>query len=115
MVAPFYGERTVDIDGEAYSLVINFRAMAAMETHRPMMELLAEMGGQRVSISTMAIILWGLLRARHNDLSEDHAVAMLMSHGGEVGAAINELLQSAFPAAKGAPARPRTRKKASTS
>jgi hypothetical protein len=115
MVTPFYGERAVDIDGEPYTLVINFRAMAAMESHRPMTELLAEIGGTNVPISTMAIVLWGLLRARHGELGEDHAVSMLISHGDAVGTAISELLQAAFPAAKDDKPRPPKRTKASTS
>lgn len=105
MVAPFYNERMVDCEGGKYTLVINIPAIIAAEQAAGMglLEILGAMGGGGFRIGGMAAILWGMMRAKHPDVSLDEAGALLFTHGDKLTPVITDLVREALPKAKGKP------------
>lgn len=104
MVAPFYHEQALTVDGEQLRLVINFAAIDATESLLAPMTF-ADIIGQLVlgtaSMSVQAKVVWGLLREHHSDLTIDQATTLLMGPTGEAtGIAVNRLLTAAFPPAE---------------
>lgn len=101
MVAPFYSADTVDCGGETYTLVINIQAIMAAEKAAGMglLDILGSMDGS-LRIGGMAALLWGLLRAKHSDVTLDEAAGLMFEHGTEITPKLTELVSAALPKAK---------------
>lgn len=111
---PFYNEQSVVIDGDAYKLVINFRAIDATEQLVGMGydSILTEVQSPAAPVGLTGKVLWGLLREHHSELSLDQVLTLQFGENGlTMGLAVSQLLQTAFPVAEKAkvknPPRPR--------
>jgi hypothetical protein len=103
MLKPFYNEETLEAEGETFRLVLNFRAIDAIESllGEPFDSVLEELGGERQRLGLAGKVLWGLLREHHGALSLDHAAALMFGEAGvAAGMAVQRLLDAAFPGAE---------------
>jgi hypothetical protein len=103
MVAAFYHEQTVDIEGEPIRFVLDFAAIDATESllgGRGYDTILADMMDGTAPLAVQAKVLWGLLRRHHPELSLDQATTLLFGRTGLiVGASLGTLINAAFPTA----------------
>ena len=100
MPKAFYNERTVAAGDETLRLVINFRAIDAIESllDRPFNDVLADLNAGAPKLGMIAQVLWGFLREHHAELDIDQVTSLLFgSTGLAMGVTINELLAAAFP------------------
>lgn len=112
---PFYQEQLVEVDGEKFTLAINFKAIDATEqlSGRDYDDILNELQSPGCRTGTMGRAVWGLLREHHPDMTLDETLSLIAGekNGLKVGLALRELLQAAFPTAAeakgGNPPKPR--------
>lgn len=103
MPKPFYHEQAVVIDGEALRLVINFRALDAIETltGQDFDTSLVELQSGKARTGLICKVVWGLLREHHPEMTIDQATSLVFGEiGVTVGVALQSLLEAAFPVAE---------------
>lgn len=111
----FYQEQLVEVDGEKFTLAINFKAIDATEqlSGRDYDDILNELQSPGCRTGTMGRAVWGLLREHHPDMTLDETLSLIAGekNGAKVGFALSQLLQAAFPIAAeakgGNPPKPR--------
>jgi hypothetical protein len=100
---PFYNEQAVEVDGETYRLVLNFRTIDATESvlgGRAYDEIIEELVCGQPAVGTQTRVVWGLLREHHPDVTLDQAATLARGKASvAVGDAIGKLIDAAFPAA----------------
>lgn len=100
---PYYNEQSVEVDGEAYRLVMNFRTIDATESvlgGRAYDEVIEELLSGRPSIGLQTRVVWGLLREHHPEVTLEQASSLARGKAGvAVGEAIGKLIDASFPAA----------------
>lgn len=110
----FHTEQPVVVDGTTFRLVIDFRAIDAMEgvTGRSFDVVLAELQGEEgAKHGTITRLLWALTRAHHPELTLDEASSLQYgSHALAVGAAVQQLITNAFATGDDKPKATRPRK-----
>lgn len=115
MVAPFYHEQAVTIDGEQFRLVLNFASIDAAESLLTPLTFDAIVGkivDGSAPLAMQARVVWGMLREHHPELTIDQATSFLFGETGvTMGVAMGNLIQAAFPIAdpekKARPRKPR--------
>lgn len=104
MVAPFYHEQQLKLDGETYRLSLNFAAIDAAESLLAPLtfdQIVGKLLDGTAPLATQARVVWGLLREHHPELSIDQASSFVIGKAGEAtGAAIGQLILAAFPIAE---------------
>lgn len=100
----FYNEEAVQVDGETYRLVINFRAIDATESLLggvPFNDVLEELSSGKQRLGVIGKVLWGMLREHHPDVTLDQAASLMFGETGvAAGMAVHKLLEAAFPVAE---------------
>jgi hypothetical protein len=97
---PFYNEVTMKAEGETFRLVINFRALDAIETllDRPFDTVLEELSSGNQKLGLVGKVLWGLLREHHAEMTLDETASLMFGETGQAaGLAVHQLLNAAFP------------------
>ena len=103
MLKPFYNEETVEIEGEVFQLVLNFRSIDATESValKSWAEILDEITGDSPRQGTIGRVLWGLLRENHPEITLDQTATLMFGETGvRVGLAVKRLLDAAFNGAE---------------
>lgn len=99
----FNHEVTVTVDGEPLTLCIDFAALDAIEglIDAPFNTLLKQLNlGEDLKDGTVVRMVWALLRRHHASVSLDEAAQLALGPSSlAIGAAIQGLLESAFPVA----------------
>lgn len=120
MPKAFYHEQSVTVDGETLRLVINFRALDAIEgvLDRSFEDVLTELTRKQPKprLGTIGPVLWGLLQEHQPTITLDEAASLLFGEAGStVGLALGKLVEAAFIADDGKerPKNPRKRRGAS--
>ncbi|RZM11810.1 MAG: hypothetical protein EOP67_66610 [Sphingomonas sp.] len=112
----FRHEEAVTVGDDALRLVLNFRALDAIEseTQRPFDTILHQLtAGGIPPNSLVSRVVWGLLREHHAEVSIDQAAGLVNGDAAPaIGMAMGKLFETAFPRAKPAdgkakPAHPR--------
>lgn len=97
---PFHNEAQVTLaDGTSLRLVLNFRAIDAIEgvAGKPMPAILPEIIAGSAGYALVAKFVWGLLLEHHPDLTMDQVAGLMFGEDGEaVGVAIGDLIRRAF-------------------
>jgi hypothetical protein len=100
MPKAFYCEQPVTVGDETLRLVLNFRAIDAIEglTDRSFNEVLTELQKIDAKLGLVGKVLWGLLREHHPEVTIDQAASLMFGQTGEtVGMAIGKLISAALP------------------
>lgn len=104
MPKPFYNEQLVEIEGEKFRLVLNFKAIDATEqlSGRDYDDILAELQSKDCRTGTMGRAVWGLLREHHPEVTIDETLSLMAgeANGKKIGIALGLLLDAAFPTAE---------------
>jgi hypothetical protein len=116
-IQAFRHEEVVKIGDDALRLVLNFRALDAIEseTQRPFDTILSQLTarGAVPPTSLVSRVVWGLLREHHADIDIDQATGLTNgADASAIGVAMGKLFETAFPRAaapdpKAKPANPR--------
>lgn len=97
---PFHNEAQVPLrDGTSLRLVLNFRAIDAIEgvVGKPMPAILPDLITGAASYSVVAKFVWGLLLEHHPELTMDQVAGLMFGEDGEaVGVVIGDLIRRAF-------------------
>ncbi|MDE0878926.1 MAG: hypothetical protein OSB00_09755 [Sphingomonas bacterium] len=114
MVAPIDAKATLDVDGETFTLTMNFRTIALAEDRRS--DVVTSFGQGKPTVSGMALLIWAFARPAHPELTEDEALALALHYGDVTGAALGDLFERASAKGDGSanPPRPTRRKAGST-
>ncbi len=117
MLQAFYHEEAVKVGEDGLRLVLNFRALDAIEsaTNRGFDSILEQLtaASEDLPMSLAARVVWGLLREHHPEIDIDQALGVVNGPAATaVGVAMGHLLEIGFPRAKppapkGKPAHPR--------
>lgn len=99
MLRPFYNEGHVDIgDGESLHLVLDFRAIDAIEhlTGQGMDDILPQLAAPTHSLVTK--VLWAMLREKHEGVTLDQAMSVVVDpkYGPAVGVMVGDILRRAY-------------------
>lgn len=93
----FYNEQDVTVEGEPLTLVLNFRAIDAIEslTGEKMTDILPQLVDPPMSL--VGKVLWALLREKHEGVTLDQAAGVGFGpDGAKVGVAMAGLLTRGF-------------------
>lgn len=97
---PFHNEAQVPLkDGTVLRLVLNFRAIDAIEgvVGKPMPAILPDLITGSASYAVVAKFVWGLLLEHHPELTMDQVAGLMFGEDGEaVGVVIGDLIRRAF-------------------
>lgn len=99
---PFYNEQTVAVGEDCYRLVLDFRAIDAIEglTGVSFNSTLEEITGEAAKLGSVGRVLWGLLREHHPEVTLDQAASLMFGDTGVlIGVAVQTLLENAFNSA----------------
>lgn len=99
---PFYNEESVVVGEDNYRLVLDFRALDAIEgvTGNSFNTTLEEITGDAPKLGTIGRVLWGLLREHHSEITLDQAASLMFGDSGLlIGIAVQNLLEAAFNSA----------------
>lgn len=94
---PFYHEAHVEVEGETFHLVCNFRALDVIEslTGEKMTDILPQLVDPSHSLATK--VLWGLLREKHEGITLDEVAGIAFGKGAAaVGVVMGDLIRRAF-------------------
>lgn len=94
----FYNEAQVVVEDEPLTLVLNFRAIDAIEgvTGLPMSQVLPQLGPD-CPYSLAGKVLWGLLREKHEGVTLDQAAGVAFGPDGvKAGLAMTEVINRGF-------------------
>jgi hypothetical protein len=116
-IQAFLHEEVVKVGQDTLRLVLNFRALDAIEseTQRPFDTILGQLTtrGAVPPTSLVSRVVWGLLRQHHADVDIDQAAGLVNGPDAPaIGVAMGKLFETAFPRAqpvdpKAKPANPR--------
>ena len=94
----FLGEASTTIDGQTWTLRLDFNAMAEIEDKlgRSALDVLQEIeGGKSVKVKNLRAVTWAMLLEHHPDATERDA-GMVLSHDTDV---LTRVIAAAMPEA----------------